>query len=70
MSVDLNADLGEDSGHDAEAFHLNQLGEYRDRFFTRRFQYEAPPFRGRRATSSCWSASEFFSIARISDARN
>ena len=41
LSVDLNADLGEGSGHDAELVRADQLGEYRDRFSRRRFRHDA-----------------------------
>jgi len=69
LSVDLNADLGEGSGHDAGLFDLISSANIATGFQRRRFRYDARAiFRGEEAASSCRSASEFFSIARISDA--
>ena len=59
LSVDLNADLGEGSGHDAELFELISSAIC-DRFSRRRFRHDAHRhFRSEKAPSGYRSASEF-----------
>ena len=60
LSVDLNADLGEGSGHDAELFELISSANIATGFYAGDSDTCTPPFPRRRRGSSCRAHPSFF----------
>ena len=71
LIVDLNADLGEGSGHDEELFELISSANVATGFHAGDSDIDArSSFCAQQSTESPSERIQVFSIAKISDARN